>query len=119
VKKIALAVCLLVGVAHADNEANPLANAPEPANVVAPPEPSNDHASMQPIGEGVHIQPIVISQDAPKKSKDLRPIYMGVGLLLIAAAFWFNRRQREKFDRSDVATTDSEPTVTKTDEDKA
>ncbi|CAN5906422.1 hypothetical protein BH11MYX2_BH11MYX2_30880 [soil metagenome] len=105
-----LAICLFVGVAHA-----------EPAGIAQPEEPTSHQSSMQPIGEGVHIQPIVISQDAPK-SKDLRPIYMGVGLLLIAAAFWFNRRQREKFDRSDVvggATTDSEPTVTKTDEDKA
>ena len=103
-KKVLLAVCFLVGVAHA-----------QPAGIAEPEAPTPQHDSMQPIGEGVHIQPIVIPQDAPKK-KDLRPVYMGVGLLLIGAGFWWNRRQREKFDRSDI---DSEPTVTKTDEDKA
>jgi hypothetical protein len=101
---------LLVGVAQAEPAAMQL----EAPAVAQPEEPMPQHDSMQPLGEGVHIQPIVIPQAPPKK--DLRAVYMGAGLVLIGAAFWWNRRQREKFDRSDI---DSEPTVTKTDEDKA
>jgi hypothetical protein len=103
VKQALLAICVLAGVAHA-----------EPIGVVQPEEPTSQPSSMRPLGEGVHIQPIVIPQDAEKK-KDLRPVFAGAGLVLIAAAFWWNRRQREKFDRSDI---DSQPTVMKT-EDKA
>jgi hypothetical protein len=40
---------------------------------------------------------------------DQRPLYVAVGIIVLAAVFWWNRRQRDRFDledgRSDTTTT--------------
>ena len=48
-------------------------------------------------GSRVPMPPIVVPAD--KATSDRRPIYMGAGLVLLAAIFWWNRRQRDRFER--------------------
>lgn len=33
-----------------------------------------------------------------KRTTDRRPVYVGLGIVLLAAVFWWNRRRRERFD---------------------
>lgn len=101
--KAALA-SLDTGIAKADRVAIP-APAPPPAS----PSPSPDLSSV-PAGsadhlvlptahmtDGSHIElpPMAIPQDAPS---DRRPVYVGAGIALLAAAFYWNRRNRERFE---------------------
>ena len=49
-----------------------------------------------PIGEGPHtrLPPIVVGQTEP--SRDRRPLYVGFGIVVVAAGLWWfhDRRQR-------------------------
>jgi hypothetical protein len=39
-------------------------------------------------------------QIAPEpRERDRRPIYVGLGLIVLAALFWWNRKNREKIER--------------------
>lgn len=51
-------------------------------------------------GTKYQMPPIKVEQDQP--STDRRPIYVGAGLVVLAAIFWFNRRQRDKFGKDDA-----------------
>jgi len=69
------------GIAPADRTA-----IPAPSNVPAAPRlttpgPSQTHVAMPPIS---------VHQKAPA---DLRPVYVGAGLIVIAAVWWWNRRR--------------------------
>jgi hypothetical protein len=37
-------------------------------------------------------------------SEDQRPIFVAVGILVLVAVFWWNRRQRDRFDLEDGST---------------
>jgi hypothetical protein len=45
-------------------------------------------------GSRVELPPMAIPRDAPS---DRRPVYVGAGIALLAAAFYWNRRNRERF----------------------
>lgn len=70
------------------------------------PGPTTDQPTMQlpsaQLGDGdnVKIAPTVIRDTS--REKDRRPVYVGIGLVAFAALFWFNRKRRETFDRSDA-----------------
>jgi len=66
-----------------------------PADRVAIMAPSSVPAAPQlttpgPSGTHVAMPPISVHQKAPA---DLRPVYVGAGLIVIAAVFWWNRRR--------------------------
>lgn len=42
---------------------------------------------------------MVIPQDRPPA--DRRPVFVGAGLIVLALAFWWNRRRRDRFERED------------------
>lgn len=65
------------------------------------PEPVRPHEEPARLTDGqeVHLTPMTIAQTTPER--DRRPIYLGAGIVVLAAAFWWNRRQRERFDRED------------------
>jgi hypothetical protein len=47
-------------------------------------------------GSRISLPPMAIPQDAP--SGDRRPVYVGAGIAILAAAFYWNRRKRERFE---------------------
>ena len=48
-------------------------------------------------GSKFTMPPITVPQEEP--AKDRRPMYVGAGLVVLAAAFWWNRRARAKFGK--------------------
>ncbi len=74
------------------------------AAAAAVPEPEPTRTLPQPAsitdGQNVHLSPMTIAQAKP--DADRRPIYVGAGIVVLAAVFWWNRRQRERFDREDA-----------------
>jgi hypothetical protein len=81
------------------------AGGPQAISETAMPRPSDrmaDSPSMQaPLlddGKRPALPPITIP---PERSTDRRPIYVGGGLVVLALLFWWNRKQRERFDRED------------------
>lgn len=88
------------GVPAAARVAITLGPAPAPE-----PEPSAPRSEPSRITDGqqVHLTPMTIAQGKP--DADRRPIYLGAGIVVLAAVFWWNRRQRERFDREDAGGT--------------
>ena len=74
----------------------PTSDTPAPSEPSQTPTPSN--GSHMDDGSHVQLPPVVISQEA---QSDRRPIYIGAGLIVLAAVFWWNRKRREKFARED------------------
>jgi hypothetical protein len=50
-------------------------------------------------GQKVQMTPLTIQES--RAERDTRPFMLGGGLLVLAAIFWWNRKRRERFDRSD------------------
>ncbi len=63
---------------------------------------------MTQMSDGSHISlpPMAIPQDS---SGDRRPVYVGAGIAILAAAFYWNRRNRERFEPEPDADADVEP----------
>lgn len=105
----------------------PLAMAAEPASVAgpagpaapaapAPPAASGEPAAMTaPGASGPGPGPAPARLDdasrvelpqpppPPARAADRRPLYLGVGIVVIALMFWWNRRRRERFEADDQA----------------
>lgn len=75
------------------------------ARDVTPAAPTEDRAPVTRTapsitdGQDVHLAPMTIAQ--AKGDPDRRPIYIGAGIVVLAVVFWWNRRQRERFERED------------------
>jgi hypothetical protein len=78
--------------------ARPTATAAEPAPREAPSMSAVPDSLAGPEAP-VRMPPMAI---APSRSEpDRRPAYVGLGLVVMATALWWNRRQRDRFDRED------------------
>jgi hypothetical protein len=66
---------------------------PPPAASPAPAAPLLRDVTRAPI------PPIVVHQETPRT--DPRPLYVGIGLVLLGTVFWWNRRRRERFEREE------------------
>lgn len=75
------------GVAPQDRIAIPDASHVPPAPQLTTPGPSATHVTMPPV----HVR-----QDA---QTDYRPVYVGAGLIVIAAIFWWNRKRAANHER--------------------
>lgn len=75
--------------------ADPVAASPSEPSAMAPSRPG-DAARLDagPRGPLMTISPA-------EREPDRRPIYLGAGIVLLALVFWWNRRQRDRFDRED------------------
>ena len=82
---------LAVAIATAGLVAAPVSGDPAPLHERGPATLSE--------GPRVALPPTVIPLDRP--STDRRPVYVGAALVMLAAALWWNRRQRDRFDRED------------------
>jgi hypothetical protein len=58
-------------------------------------------------GSRIRLPAIVVAQDPP--DVDRRPIYLGAGLIVLAAMFWWNRRRRDRFEREDHGSAPARP----------
>ncbi|MDQ3337879.1 MAG: hypothetical protein M4D80_22180 [Myxococcota bacterium] len=72
---------------------------PDPA--AAPPDPGEPPTMPSPatIDDGGKMTLPPIRVDAPPPPPDRRPVYLGMGLVVLAAIFWWNRKRREKFEQ--------------------
>jgi hypothetical protein len=50
-------------------------------------------------GSAIELPPVPVS--TPERATDLRPVYVGFGIVVLAALFWWNQRKREKFEKED------------------
>jgi len=70
----------------------------------APPAPTTPTASSpQPsLSDGSHVPlpPLVIPQDRPPA--DRRPVFVGLGIAILAAVFWWNSRRRARYEHGDA-----------------
>ncbi len=69
--------------------------AAEPATMSPPPR----ELSGMDDRERVRLPPMTVALDPP--GRDLRPLYVGLGMVVMATAFWWSRRQRDRFERDD------------------
>lgn len=49
-------------------------------------------------GPRAPLPPIVLRPQVPR-AHDRRPVYVGLGMVMLAALFWWNRRRRERLDQ--------------------
>lgn len=87
-----------------------VAHAAEPA-----PEPAAGSAKQAPSlvesGERPSLPPMQIPQE--QRETDRRPIYVGLGLIVLAVIFYLNRKNREKLEREyEKRTADKSPEAT-------
>jgi hypothetical protein len=75
--------------------------------VASEPPPSLPPAATMDDGGKLSLPPMRI--DPPKPEPDRRPVYVGAGLLVFAALFWWNRKRREKFEREHDETPTEKP----------
>lgn len=90
-----------------------------PAAAPPGPAPSSEAMSASPQlgppatlddGSRVVLPPITVPQTA-RTTNDRRPVYVGLGLIVLALAFYWNRRQRERFEREDAGEPAGPPTA--------
>lgn len=107
-------VALAIVDAPAETELPPI-----PTAATAPTAPTTrttpTRMTEQPrLGDGAGRTPMAPMTIAPAKREiDRRPLYLGGGIVFLAALFWWNRRRRDRFDREDEpapATTEPAPT---------
>ncbi|MBS1123095.1 MAG: hypothetical protein H6Q90_5323 [Deltaproteobacteria bacterium] len=58
-----------------------------------------------------------MSIPASRPEPDRRPVYVGAGLVVLAAMFWWNRRRRDRYDREDADADADAAKSAKPDED--
>lgn len=78
----------------------PAASAPPPP---AAPAPSSNASMAAPpsLSDGTHIVLPPQHVPLPPPEPDRRPVYVGFGVVMLAAMFWWNRRRRDRFERED------------------
>ena len=72
---------------------------------VAEAPPSRPAPTMS-DGSRVPMPPITVPADKP--ATDRRAIYVGAGLVVLAALFWRNRRHRDRLDHTGAARRDDD-----------
>lgn len=64
------------------------------------PSPSAGPSPTMSDGSRAPMPPIVVPTE--KAATDRRPVYVGLGIVILAAAFWWNQRRRARFDKEDA-----------------
>jgi len=82
-----------LSLAPAGSEPPPGPNATGPKST-APRRP----ASTMSDGSRTPMPPITLQPTETKRTTDKKPVYVGLGIVVLAALFWWNRRRRERFE---------------------
>ena len=72
-----------------------------------PPAGSASGPSLVESGERPSLPPMQLPQDS--REPDRRPIFVGLGLIVLALVFYWNRKNREKLERQYEKTTADKP----------
>jgi hypothetical protein len=88
------------GVPSAPSVEPPPSMAPAPDTLPpAPPRLDDATRDRTETRARLALPPVVIPQDRP--AADHRPAYLGLGLIVLAVVFWWNRRRRDRFEQED------------------
>lgn len=68
-----------------------------PAGTAPPEPPSARVPATMTDGSRTPLPPMIVPSEPPRTT-DRRPMYVGLGIVLLAALFWWNRRRRDRFD---------------------
>jgi hypothetical protein len=73
-----------------------------PAGTEPPPPTMSSAAPSATMSDGgrTPLPPMVVSS-TPQRTVDRRPVYVGLGIIVLAALFWWNRRRRERLEVTD------------------
>jgi hypothetical protein len=73
--------------------------APPGTALTSPPPPSPSQMSQSTMTDSSHtpLPPMTVPTEKP--ATDRRPVYVGLGIVLLAAAFWWNQRRRARFEK--------------------
>jgi hypothetical protein len=77
----------------------PEGSEPPPGPDATGPKPSLRPPSTMSDGSRAPMPPINIQSTETKRTTDKRPVYVGLGIVALAALFWWNRRRRERFEK--------------------
>lgn len=82
----------------------PISLAPQGTEPPPPPETTSGHAGPAPStmsdGTRTPLPPMVVP-GATKRTMDRRPVYVGLGIVVLAALFWWNRRRRDRLEKEE------------------
>lgn len=68
--------------------------------LTAAPEPTPSQMGHATMTDGTHTPlPPMAGVPTEKPATDRRPVYVGLGIVLLAAAFWWNQRRRARFEK--------------------
>jgi hypothetical protein len=81
-----------LALAPEGTEPPPGPNAVGPMPTLRPPPTMSD-------GTRAPMAPISVQPTETKRTTDKRPVYVGLGIIALAALFWWNRRRRERFEK--------------------
>ena len=71
----------------------------------AEPSSHTPRMSEQPrLGEAGRTKMAPMTIAPATRELDRRPLYLGCGIIVLAALFWWNRRNRDRFDREEQRT---------------
>lgn len=82
------------------------------ALAIAQPEPVPPKSLPATITDGGKVGLPPIRLDPPAPETDRRPVYLGAGLIVLAAVFWWNRKKREQFESEHADVPDRVPRAT-------
>jgi hypothetical protein len=82
----------------------PAPDSQPPAAMAPAPDPRRPAPPRLVDGTRIVLPPMVIPQDRP--AADRRPAFIGAGLIVLAVVFWWNRRRRDRFERSETGGGD-------------
>jgi hypothetical protein len=72
---------------------------PPPGPNATGPKPTLRPSPTMSDGTRAPMPAIEVQRTETKRTTDTRPVYVGLGIIALAAVFWWNRRRRERFEK--------------------
>ncbi len=78
----------------------PVSLAPQGTEPPPPPAPTHGTSAPSTMSDGPRTPlPPMVVPGATKRTTDRRPVYVGLGIVVLAALFWWNRRRRDRLEK--------------------